>query len=689
MPWIPEQQNFIDAWRERSWEGKHYQKNYRSPVIVNPERRWRCAGSLRLFCESYFAHRITMAWSPDHLKAISKLERAILEGGQFAWAMPRSSGKTTLCEIGCIWAICGGYHAFVFLIGASERAALESLDSIKTELETPDSALGEDWPEVCFPVNRLDGIIQRGKGQLHQGQRTYMSFKKNELVLPTIRGSAASGAILRVAGITGRIRGQKFTRPDGGNVRPSLVVIDDAQTDPSARSLTQIDARERVIAGAVIGLPEPGTKISGIFPCTVIQPGDLADRFLDHDKHPEWQGERFKLLYSFPTNMNLWEQYAEIRDDNLRNGGNGSPGTDFYRDRRVEMDLGAVVAWEQRFLHDEISAVQYAMNLFLTDQAAFMAEYQNEPLLPEIEGGQLKADAVAARVNGVPRGVLPLMTTHLTCYVDVQKKLLYWLVAAWGNDFTGAVVDYGSYPDQGRRYFSLFDARKTLSKDSPGSGLEGSIYAGLSKLADQLLKREWTREDGAAMKIEKLLIDANWGASTDVVYQWCRTTPHSALVMPSHGKYVGPASKPWSEYQRRPGEKLGFHWMIPVGSGKRAVRHLLIDTNFWKTFVAERLMSSVADRGALTLFGKSSGDHQLLSEHCVAEYRAKPKDGVRVVDEWKLRQERPDNHLWDCLVGCAVGASMLGVELGSHSREKKPAQKKRRLSDIYAAKHGG
>ena len=33
------------------------------------------------------------------------------------------------------------------------------------------------------------------------------------------------------------------------------------------------------------------------------------------------------------------------------------------------------------------------------------------------------------------------------------------------------------------------------------------------------------------------------------------------------------------------------------------------------------------------------------------------------VDEWKLRPERGDNHWFDCLVGCAVAASMQGTTL--------------------------
>lgn len=93
-------------------------------------------------------------------------------------------------------------------------------------------------------------------------------------MLPTITGSAASGAILKVAGITGRIRGMKHQAAEGDSFRPDLVILDDPQTDESARSLSQCQGRESILAGAVLGLAGPGRKISGIMPCTVIRPGD-------------------------------------------------------------------------------------------------------------------------------------------------------------------------------------------------------------------------------------------------------------------------------------------------------------------------------------------------------------------------------------------------------------------------------
>ncbi len=61
--------------------------------------------SLRLFCEKVLPERFKKKWSNDHLKAIAKIERAVVEGDVFALAMPRGSGKTTLVVAAVLWAI--------------------------------------------------------------------------------------------------------------------------------------------------------------------------------------------------------------------------------------------------------------------------------------------------------------------------------------------------------------------------------------------------------------------------------------------------------------------------------------------------------------------------------------------------------------------------------------------------------
>ncbi|RLS53628.1 MAG: hypothetical protein DWH91_14005 [Planctomycetota bacterium] len=439
---------------------------------------------------------------------------------------------------------------------------------------------------------------------------------------------------------------------------------DDPQTDESARSISQCQQRESILAGAVLGLAGPGQKISGIMPCTVIRPGDMADRILNRDHHPQWQGQRTRMVYSFPTDTKLWDRYAEIRAEGLRNEDGGVGATAFYRQHQLEMDAGSVIAWPVRFNYDELSAIQHAMNLKLQDEAAFWAEYQNEPL-PEVQAdeNELTADQIAAKLNGLPKGRVPLGCQHLTMFIDVQQKVLFYVICAWAEEFSGTVLEYGAWPDPQRSYFSLRDVTKTLASVTPGTGLEGAIYAGLQALTERQLAREWHREDGASLRIERCLIDANWGTSTDVVYQFCRQSPHAALLLPSHGRFVGASSLPFADYKRRPGDRVGLNWRIPGVMGKRAVRHVSFDTNFWKSFVFARLAVAMADKGSLALFGQKPEPHRLFAEHLTAEYRVRTEGRGRTVDEWKPRPGQPDNHWLDGIVGCAVAASILGVSL--------------------------
>lgn len=63
--------------------------------------------------------------------------------------------------------------------------------------------------------------------------------------------------------------------------------------------------------------------------------------------------------------------------------------------------------WPERFNHDELSAIQHAMNLKLQDEAAFFAEYQNEPL-DDMRHPRYRAirPVVRAILQGVPHEVL-------------------------------------------------------------------------------------------------------------------------------------------------------------------------------------------------------------------------------------------------------------------------------------------
>jgi len=636
------------------------------PPITNHVRRAQADRDFRFFCETYFPHLFTLAWSPDHLRVIQKIERVVKERDTLAVAMPRGSGKTTLCLTAVLWAVLSGQHRFVYLIANTEKAALALLANIKSHMGSNVQLLA-DYPEAIFPIRKLEGETRRCLGQRYYGIPTQIGWSVDEIIMPSIPGSVCSGSIIRVAGITGNIRGALTVLSDGRQVRPSLVVCDDPQTDESAKSLTQTEDRLAITNGAISGLAGPGEKTAIIIPCTVIQAGDMADRLLDRQENPQWYGERTKLIYTFPTNSRLWAQYAAIRQESMRAGGNGHEATEFYAAHREEMDAGSVIAWPQRFnrTKGELSAIQHAMNLCLDlGEGAFFAEYQNEPINSDLgEGEQITVTQVMERTNGRERLEVPTRASRVTMFVDVHDKLLFWMVCAWEHNFTGTIIDYGTYPDQKRPHFTLRDAKATLGRSHPGAGREAAIQAGIKELLEHQLAREFTRDDGAIMQIERCLVDA--GYVPEMVFGAIRRSGRLAQLAPSKGVGIGPDAKPFSQYIRKPGEQYGLHWRIPSTRGTRELATVNIDTNFWKSFINDRLTTDIGDPGALSLFGngKDHSAHRLLAEHLTAEFRVRTQGRNRTVDVWKVKPGISDNHWLDCLVGNAVAAALLGCAL--------------------------
>jgi hypothetical protein len=151
---------------------------------------------------------------------------------------------------------------------------------------------------------------------------------------------------------------------------------------------------------------------------------------------------------------------------------------------------------------------------------------------------------------------------------------------------------------------------------------------------------------------------------------------YKGRVYPSHGRYVGASSTPMTETKRKKGEKVGHQWkIIPI----KKQRHVIYDTNYWKSFIHGRFAIPAGDTGGLSLWGSKPAMHRMLADHCTAETAVKTSGRGREVNEWKLKPGAPDNHLFDCLVGSAVAASIAGSQLSGISapRKVKPTAAKR------------
>ena len=327
---------------------------------------------------------------------------------------------------------------------------------------------------------------------------------------------------------------------------------------------------------------------------------------------------------------------------------------DFYEEHREQMDAGARVGWDDRHNPDELSALHHAYNLRIDrGESAFQAEYQNEPVRPTLTAAGLDRELLAKRSIPLRRGIMPNAHSTLTAAIDIQERLLFWSVASWGGGYSGHLLAYGTHPEQPGDNFTAASAKRTLADVHPG-GFEATLQAGLTKLVDMLLGREWPREDGTTARIEQLVVDANWGQSTQTVREFCRRHSSSAIILPSHGRGIGPTARPIHDGKKKPGERIGPGWKIGTISGQRG---LLYDANHWKSFLAARLNTTVGDPGALTFH---QAEHHMLLDHLTSEQPIAVSARGRTVDEWKLLPGR-ENHFLDCAVLATVAASAAGI----------------------------
>jgi hypothetical protein len=656
------------------------------PACEDIDRRRECEQDLQLALETYFPTVFALGWSHQHIEVIDCLNQTLREGGLFAIGMPRGSGKTSLCIHSGLLAMLFGWRRYLALIGAAAEAAYEMLDIIKVQLETNDLLLA-DFPEICYPIRQLEGIIQRCKGQTVDGQPTMMSWSgRKYVVLPSVAGAAGSGGVIRAVGLLGRIRGMLHLTPEGQTIRPDCFLGDDLQTDQSAKNVAQVERRETLLNGAVLGLAGPGKRIAGLATVTIVRKGDLADRLLDRRLNPRWQGKTFSLVERWPTNLEHWETYAELREQDLRAGNPLLPSaTKYYRTHQEVMNEDAIVPWTQRREPHELSALQNAFNLKLGNPATFDAEYQNNPQVSNTAIGSVAtpdSDQIVQRVNGHDRNSIPREATHLFASIDVQQDVLFYLIAAMAEDFTGWVIDYGAWPEQPLgNYWTLGQLQVPLRVATDAPDLESSLAKGLNRLLTSIAARKFTRDDGAQMDIDRYVIDANWGPSTQTVYNVCSQSGLSPL--PFHGKGITAKQQPLAARKKKAGERAGAEWFMPATNGTKTPRHVVADVNMIKTLLAQRLTIPVTAKGAWSLFQSSIAGHRMIADHWSAEYPIETEGRGRKLYEWSLRPGR-DNHWFDCAVMAATVALMAGCAPGILRKSGKPTATAKSLAQLRA-----
>ena len=627
-------------------------------------RRDACEYDLHAFLVYYFPNGTGQKpFGAKQVEAIKHLEHCILHSGRRLNLLPRGYCKSSISEGACLWATLYGHRRFVMFLAANESEAQTGIESIQREL-SDNPLLKEDFPEACLPIAKLEGKPQRCNSQTHDGQLTHIEWTSSRIVFPEIDGSKSSGAIISADGLLAASRGARHKRSDGSTARPDFVIVDDPQTDQSAISPTETAKRLRILSKSIMRLGGHGKAVSAVCNATMIAAGDFVDQLSDRKKFPAWVTVRTPTVLVMPTALETsWlKPYADLlKDFDEHDGIDGQRlalerATDYYQANRAVMDDGAIVAWDDVPLEDgEVSALQHAMNILVLDgESVFSSECQNCPTKQDIASHLQVTKKLSDRLSGYARGQTPELTGFHTFFVDNHDEILYWARACVSQDFSGSVVDYGTWPKQPVTYFSHNAVKRKLVHQYPGETTENAMRLGLTELLTELATFELPLSVG--------LVDA--GYKPDIVAHAIRLSGLSN-VYGSHGIGIGPESKPMPEYDTSPKrvsrcgpDPRRPRWYFPRDIAGR----VHFDANFWKDFAVSRLTQEAAT-GAWTLFGNSQqANHEMYVDHLCSEQPTAVTAKGRTVNCWKVVAGR-DNHYFDTFVGCVVAASIAGAIL--------------------------
>lgn len=622
------------------------------PAIENPRRRARGRVDLEFFLTEYFPLKFTVPFGKYHLELIHALEHCLVHDGKQAVAMPRGTGKTTIVKYAAVWALVYGHRRFLMIFSATQTEARKILSSIKGALSAKGTTLAADFPEICVPFAALGNSAILARGQLLNGELTGIMTSADELTFPKVAGSKSSGATVRAVGVSGSFRGASTDSPFSVGDRPDFVILDDLQKEELARNPDRVTDLEEKINSAIEGLAESGNELSMVMTCTVLQPGDLADRYLNPEIYPMWHGIRGRMLDAFPDNMDLWREFRSIRREDPEKA------RKFYRSHLAEMRKGAEVSWPQKYDRKHYrDALEMALTRWADNERGFWSECQNQPMQPAGAAVQVSAKTIMSRVNGLDRREIPETAANITAFVDCHDDLLYYAVVAWASDLTGYVIDYGTFPDQVRHYFSKRDGglltMQNLFRAPASTALKEGVETLLRKMTGWVFR---DRSGEMEKRIDRILIDAAY--KPEAVEAGIAASGTADVVTPARGHNVRATGRPMSEWEKKPGRQFGFHIVREKIPGRR-YRSILHDANYWKSLLHEKFALEAGVPGSISFWGSDRQFHRMAAEHCNAEIVQLVSSGEHEVNQWRERPLRPDNHLFDCFVGSLAAASLL------------------------------
>lgn len=629
----------------------------------HPRLKERCRFDLEAFgwyyCRPLLKHRAS-----EFLKngLLREAQNIILNGGKSVVEFGRGGGKTThICHIASLWASLYGHRRYPVVISATGALGKKNLKTIKYILLNS-KEIAQDFPAVAVPLRKIGGVSQRSSSITYHGQAVNAEWSANKIVLPMLRDSRGRplddgcGAIISSVGIGGAIRGANEV-----GQRPDFIIIDDPQTRKIAHSPKMVEDVINYIHNDVLMLAGHDRVLSAFVTITPQCFGDVATELTSQSKHPEWQVtvEPF-VKRTCPNWDDLVRVFCEAYVEDA-----AAKDTRFSRSRawyEANREAFAEVIVIDPLQFDpllEVDAVHHVLNLRASlGEAAFNAEVMMQVASAESELS-LSADLVASRLNGVPRGVLPMGTSaaFAFCDINLQKgKNLSWCVTAFGKGHVSAVVAYGKYPEVGNLI------RPGMSDDAKAEAVSLAMLAVARKINDLNLHDA----EGRRVCVETLGFDCGYQAAAvhRTVFRLNSMHPYPFRVIAVKGfgqkardmkKNVVVKGDFWFELETR----------FKIRNGKNEVysyRYLGSIPAYWKEKAQSGFLETPLMYGSTSLYGSDAVKHFIFSsevcgETLVRKYNAERGGKFETAWDWVTTGE---NHYLDALTGCFVLASRYG-----------------------------
>lgn len=612
------------------------------PEPLKPRRRAAALKDPELFLRTYFPQEFPHRFDKNMQETIRVARMVIEAGGRFVVIQPRGSGKTSVLTRLGLWGTLAGLRDFMVILAATEPASARILQTLTVDL-TANEILREDFPEVCAPFAAGEGQAQKMRGLHVEGEALHCAAGRDRLVFPIYQrpGSAADGQVILCRGLTGALRGLSHARPDGRTIRPSCVLIDDPQSDTSARSAEQTREREQLLSGAVLGLAGPKQTVSVLVAATVIKKNDLAERLLDPAQHPEYQARRFPLVETWPSGTGFWEQYAATWTSE-----GPKAATAFYKENRKAMDEGAVVPCDWRIRPGELSAIQTAHNLRLEmGEAAFDAEMQGQP--PSITAGtyDLQTGKILDHAVEIPRLHLPPSATVFTGFIDINRIGAHWCLTAFDQAMSAHVVAYGRHPARGELW----------AENAPQHDKQVAIFTGLKTLCDQIAGTTFIQRDA---RVQPSLVLVDCGFESAVVHRFV----DSAARYPF--RLLAAIGKAAHKYRVNTTTLIGraFDHAHLQRTLDTRTRYVASNVDFWREVAQRAFLGTPGEPGGCTLHAvENPKAHLPFAEHIVAE-KLVAKYETDVGPRWEWHPVPGSHWDWcDALTGTYTAAALSGL----------------------------